>query len=243
MRFRIVFPGLAQFPPMTRDWERQLDPDDLHRIAEILDRSAFDGIYVQEHIAIPQADVETFGARYLDALTAMAFLAGATRRLLLTSNVIVLPFHPPVAHAKAVASLDVMSGGRVIVCYGVGHFAAEFVAVGASYQHRGAVMDESLEVLKLLWTEDVPTYRSERFEIADLVRTEAVSQAPSPDLDRREQRGRHAPGRSSSGMGAIRNLLGGATAHPRRLHTVRARVRRQPARIRRSGKPRGTEHR
>ena len=180
MRFRIVFPGLAQFPPMTRDWERQLDPDDLHRIAEILDRSAFDGIYVQEHIAIPQADVETFGARYLDALTAMAFLAGATRRLLLTSNVIVLPFHPPVAHAKAVASLDVMSGGRVIVCYGVGHFAAEFVAVGASYQHRGAVMDESLEVLKLLWTEDVPTYRSERFEIADLVSNRSRIASPIP---------------------------------------------------------------
>ena len=182
MRFRIVFPGLAHFPPMTKTWERELTRSGIARITRILDRSAFDGIYVQEHVVLPREDAADFGSRYMDGITAMAFIAGATERLVLSSNVIVLPFHQPVAHAKAVASLDILSGGRVILCYGVGHFEREFEAVGVPYARRGHVMDQSLEVMKLLWAADVVDFEGDGYTLAEMVFEPKPHQKPHPPI-------------------------------------------------------------
>lgn len=182
MFFRTIFPGLGHFPPQTKDWERELSPEGLARIAEILDCSAFDAIYVQEHVVLPQEDAADFGTRYMDGLTAMAFIAGATKRLKLTSSVIILPFHQPVAHAKAVATLDVLSGGRTILCYGVGHFEREFEAVGVPWPQRGRIMDEALNVMKMLWTSDKPSYEGSTFRLRDVIFDPKPVQRPHPPI-------------------------------------------------------------
>ena len=82
-------------------------------MARTADELGFDSIAVSEHIVIPADMVELMGAFWSHAMTAMAFVAGATTRLIVDSAVIVMPYHDPVVFAKAVSTLDLLSGGRV----------------------------------------------------------------------------------------------------------------------------------
>lgn len=88
----------------------------------------------------------------LDPLTALAFVAAATKRLQVFTNVLVLPFRNPFLTAKSAATLQVLSDYRLILGVGVGYQKAEFEALGVRYQERGALTDEALETIKLAWT-------------------------------------------------------------------------------------------
>jgi probable F420-dependent oxidoreductase len=93
-----------------------------------------------------------------EPLVVLSVLAGLTRRIRLGVGVLVVPYRQPVLAAKMLATLDVMSGGRLILGVGVGWLQEEFEALGGSYEHRGAMTDEYLTVMRLLWTEDRPVF-------------------------------------------------------------------------------------
>src|SRR5438045_8682918 len=101
-------------------------------------------LWVVDHIAIPPDDAEGSDGRYLDPLATLAYLAGVTTRVGLGTAVLVLPYRPPLPTAKAIATAQELSGGRLLLGVGVGWMAAEFRALGVDLRRRGPLTDEPL---------------------------------------------------------------------------------------------------
>ncbi|MEW6178896.1 MAG: TIGR03619 family F420-dependent LLM class oxidoreductase [Chloroflexota bacterium] len=110
----------------------------------------FDSIWVTDHLALPQADAERFG-HIFEALTTLSYLAASTRRIRLGISALVLPQRNPLEVGKELATLDVLSGGRVILAAGIGWSAGEYANLGYDFHNRGKRMDEALKVLRTLW--------------------------------------------------------------------------------------------
>ena len=175
MQFLTDLPGLSRYPPgFDPPWAAKLTTADFQEIARTADELGYDAISIPEHIVMPNALAPMMGAHWPHAFTVMAFVAGATTRLKVNSCVIVLPYHDPLPLAKAIATLDVLSGGRVMLTFGVGHAEDEFRALGLDFHRRGRMTDEYLEVMKILWSEDAPSYAG------DFVRFDDVQFEPKP---------------------------------------------------------------
>jgi probable F420-dependent oxidoreductase len=112
--------------------------------ARAAEAAGLDDLWVADHIAIPPDQSEGSGGRYLDPLGTLAFLAGATERIGLGVAVLVVPYRPPLATAKWVATIQELSAGRLLLGVGVGWMEAEFRAVGVAYRDRGRVTDATL---------------------------------------------------------------------------------------------------
>ena len=104
---------------------------------------------------IPPDDAEGSGGRYLDPLATLAFLAGMTTRVHLGTAVLVLPYRPPLPTAKWVATIQELSGGRLLLGVGVGWMAAEFRALGLDRRQRGRATDATLTFLDACFAEDL----------------------------------------------------------------------------------------
>jgi probable F420-dependent oxidoreductase len=145
----------------------------------------FSSVVIADHVVFPV----TIGSRYpytvsgafpgqgdaLEQLPLMAFVAGKSRTLRLISSVMILPYRNPVVTAKMLATIDVLSRGRLTVGVGVGWLREEFEALAAPpFDRRGAVSDEYLRIFKTLWTQDPASYRGEFY------RFEAIRCLPHP---------------------------------------------------------------
>jgi len=117
--------------------------------------SAIADLWVTDHIAIPPDDAEGSEGRYLDPLATLAYLAGATTRVGLGTSVLVLPYRPPLPTAKAIATAQELSGGRLLLGVGVGWMAAEFRALGVDLRRRGPLTDETLTFIDRCFADDV----------------------------------------------------------------------------------------
>ena len=130
------------------------DPATVLAVARTAEAAGMDDLWVADHIAIPPDDAEGSDGRYLDPLATVAFLAGATRRIRFGTGVLVLPYRPPLPTAKWVATIQELSGGRLIFGVGVGWMRAEFRAVGVPYARRAAVTDETLAFITRCFAAD-----------------------------------------------------------------------------------------
>ncbi len=158
--------------------------------AEALDYSH---INVSDHIVIPTAigsaypysetgDVSGWG-ECVDQFTYLAYLAAITTSLRLLASVTVIPMRGAVHTAKVVSTIDVLSGGRMILGIGVGWLAEEFEAIGAPpFKDRGRVTDEYLQAFKALWTEDDPRFEGEHVRVADVIFEPKPVQQPHPPI-------------------------------------------------------------
>lgn len=122
------------------------------RIALTLEEEGFDAVNVTDHPAPDSKWLHANGHDALDPFTALAFLAAPTSRLLVHTNIVVLPYRNPFITAKAAATLQVLSGGRLILGVGIGYQQVEFEALGVEFKKRGALMDEALAVLEQAWS-------------------------------------------------------------------------------------------
>src|SRR6266487_268061 len=136
------------------------DPDQMIAVARHAEQCGFESFYTPEHIALyPGASVgpAIFPAAtpIADPLECLAFVAAATERILLGTGVLLLPYHQPVVLAKRLATVDVLSKGRMrLLTVGVGALPGEAEAVGVDFATRGRRADDAIDVLRLLWAGD-----------------------------------------------------------------------------------------
>jgi probable F420-dependent oxidoreductase len=155
-------------------------PEQLRSVAQRAEDLGYDHVWVSDHIVLPKkvdsfypyaADgVPTFkpDEPYFEPLAALNFIAGCTQRIRLGTHVLIIPYRNPVLTAKMLSTLDVLSGGRVILGAGVGWMEEEFQAMGLdTYKERGAVTDEYLELYKELWTKENPSFQGKYYQISD----------------------------------------------------------------------------
>jgi probable F420-dependent oxidoreductase len=174
MKFFTSLPGLTRFVSTAQEWEADMTANDFQFIAQAVEVAGFDSISIPEHICLPTDLAVTMGAFWPHAMTVMAFVAGATKRIAIDSCVIVMPYHHPVVFAKAVSTLDVLSGGRVRLTVGVGHAEQEFEVIGVPFHERGRIADEYLAAMIELWTSDEPEFKG------DHVSFDAIAFEPKP---------------------------------------------------------------
>jgi len=170
-------------------------PEALRTLAQRAEDLGFDSAWVSDHIVVPRriesfypysADgVPTFNPEqpYYEPLSVLNFLAGCTQRLRLGTHVLILPYRNPVLTAKVLATLDVLSGGRVILGAGVGWMEEEFQALGLNtYAQRGAVTDEYLRLFKELWTKEEPEFQGEYYQMSGAGFYPKPVQKPHPPI-------------------------------------------------------------
>jgi probable F420-dependent oxidoreductase len=154
--------------------------EDLIRFAQRAEMLGFYCITVADHVIVPReisvpypytTDGKYPGTGYhLETLMTMGFLAGATERIRFVTSVMILPYRNPIVTAKMLASLDVLSGGRVIVGAGVGWMKEEFEALRTEpFAERGKVTDEYIAAFRELWTSDNPTFSGKYCSFSNIV--------------------------------------------------------------------------
>src|SRR5215472_3002262 len=139
------------------------EPEAAMRVARAAEAAGFESVWTGEHVVLPDPQVPPSPLPpehpLLDPAVSLAFLAAHTRTVRLGTGIIILPQRNPLVLAKELASLDVVSGGRLLFGIGAGYLEPEFRALGAPFEQRGAVTNEAIEAIKALWTMEKPTYQ------------------------------------------------------------------------------------
>jgi probable F420-dependent oxidoreductase len=190
----------------------------------------FSSTMIADHIVFPTRIASRYpytvsgdfpgGGDALDQLSLLAFAAGRTRALRLCTSVMILPYRNPVLTAKTLATVDVLSGGRVTVGVGVGWLREEFEALGSpDFDRRGSVSDEWIRIFKTLWTQSPASFEGQFYRFAPLKCEPLPVQKPHPPL----WIGGHSPAalRRVARLGDGWHPVGGIAAVPLRPAEMR----------------------
>jgi probable F420-dependent oxidoreductase len=169
-------------------------PDALAQVARKAEQLGYESIWIPEHLAVPiamrtpypyAADGKFPGGAMValhDPFLALAYAAACTERIKLGTGVFVLPLRNAIAVAKSVASLDVLSNGRLLFGVGIGWLADEFEAVGAPFADRAARAREAIRMMKVLWTEEAPRFDGRFHRFPPLGFSPKPVQKPHPPI-------------------------------------------------------------
>ena len=160
---------------------RLASPQAVVDIAVAAEALGFDSLWVGERVFYPgkapaEAPID------FEPLTVLSYVAARTTRIRLGTSTLILPYRHPVLVAKAVASLDQLSGGRVTLGVGAGWLEAEFTALGVPFAQRGAICDEYILALKELWTSDQPHFQGRFCSFGPLTFSPKPVQQPHPPI-------------------------------------------------------------
>ena len=169
MKYSVTFPIIQHPAP-----EELMTGPALTAFARAAERAGFDSVGVTEHPAPSHKWLTRGGHDAFDPYVALAFMAAATERIRLIPNVVVLPYRNPLLTAKAIASLDVLSGGRFTLAAATGYLRSEYRALGVEFDERNDAFDEALAVLRGVWTTDEFSYDGRHFT------ADGVSANPKP---------------------------------------------------------------
>jgi len=154
----------------------------------------FESVWIGEHMILPVVSGSKYpysadgrfpapaDVPFHDPMIALGYAAALTSKIKLATGIFVVPLRNAIATAKAVASLDVLSHGRVIFGVGVGWWAEEFATVGAPFNDRGLRTREYLELMKELWTSDEPVYRGKTIAVEGVRFYPKPEQKPHPPI-------------------------------------------------------------
>lgn len=169
MRIGIITPIVLLLPRSHNAWEVDASVDDLVAVARAANRLGYHHLTASEHVAVP-VDVEARrGKRYWDLLATLSYLAAMTDRIRLATNIVVLPYHHPLEVVKRYGTLDLLSGGRVILGIGVGSLREEFDLLGREFAGRGEVTDDAIRAIRASWGRVNPEYSGSHFRFGDFV--------------------------------------------------------------------------
>ena len=159
------------------------DPYDVVSIGVHAEIAGFDSLWVNHHVINAGYVRERLGTRpYHDALVLLTWLASRTDHARLGTSVLVLPYLHPMVLARELATLDHLSGGRLVVGVGVGSLPDENEAMGVPYKGRGRFADEFLDVMDLLWTRDEASFAGAHFSFEDVISSPKPLQRPRPPI-------------------------------------------------------------
>jgi probable F420-dependent oxidoreductase len=161
---------------------RPLETDRLLQVAQRAEALGLDALWVTDHVIVPKDVHIAYREEMLDPLAVLPWLAGVTRRIALGTSVIILPYRSPLPVAKLLASVDVLSGGRLIFGAGVGWMEGEFAALGVPFAERGSRTDEALELFRKVWTDREPEIETRRHRLRGLVASPLPLQRPRPPI-------------------------------------------------------------
>jgi probable F420-dependent oxidoreductase len=161
-------------------------PEASARFGRAVEAAGFDSIWVADHVVLPDPPLPErpmpSDLRLLDPIVALTFLAAHTSRILLATGVIILPQRQPLVLAKQLASLDVLSNGRVVFGLGVGWCEPEMRSVGVSFTDRGRIGDEYLAAMRAVWTQPRPAFKGRFVAFEGVQAMPRPVQAPTPRI-------------------------------------------------------------
>ena len=145
-------PVQSQSTYYAEPWEASAGRDELGAIAGACEAAGFDYVAVCDHVAIPADRAPAMGTAWYDTVATLGWLAGITSEIRLLSHVYVPAYRHPLVTAKAFATLDELSGGRILVGVGAGHVEAEFDVLGIPFADRGRLTDEAIDGIRAAWS-------------------------------------------------------------------------------------------
>jgi len=161
---------------------RPIEPSRLIQLAARAEEMGLDSIWVTDHVIVPREMPLIYRSDMLDPLAVLPWLAGVTERIALGTSVIVLPYRSPLPVAKLLASVDVLSGGRLIVGVAVGWVEGEFEALGVPFRERGRRTDEAIELFHTVWTQDHPEIKTPHHHLTGVKASPMPLQKPRPPI-------------------------------------------------------------
>ena len=176
MTLRFIF----QYPETNGPDGDMLDSGPLDEVARAAEKAGFDAISLTEH-PIPGARwLASGGHQSLDPFAALAYIAAATEQLRLLTYLVLAPYRNPFVLAKAAATVDKLSGGRLILGLGAGYQKSEFYALGVDMDERNVLFDEVLDCLPLHWSGEPFSYQGTHFNARDVMARPRPAQDPIP---------------------------------------------------------------
>jgi probable F420-dependent oxidoreductase len=162
------------------------DVDAMVTIAKAAEDAGLESVWTGEHVVLPDPRVPPSPSEpqtpFLDPIVALGHIAAHTSRIRLGTGIVILPQRNPVVLAKELATLDVVSKGRLIFGIGAGYLEPEFRAIGAPFEDRGAATDEWIKVLQALWTMPKPSHRGKYFSFDGIDAQPRPVQNPHPPI-------------------------------------------------------------
>ncbi|MFE9022167.1 LLM class F420-dependent oxidoreductase [Streptomyces sp. NPDC007808] len=179
LSYGIQLPVQSQSTMYAEPWEAAAGPADLVAVARAADRAGFAYLACCDHVAVPRRLAPAMSTVWYDPVATLAHLAAVTERVRLLSHVAVVGLRHPLLSAKQYATLDHLSGGRLILGVGAGHVREEFEALGVDFERRGLVLDETIDALRAaLGPEEFPEHHGKLFDF------EGLGQLPRPAQER-----------------------------------------------------------
>ncbi len=146
----------------------QVSPDAMVQSGVLAEELGYVSLWVADHVVAPRAYAAGF-SHLLEALILMAHVAAKTDKVELGTSVLVLPYRDPILVAKQVASIDQLSHGRVALAVGAGWMKEEFDLLGVDYNKRGRLLDESIKLMRQLWTGEVVNFSGRLLSVKDAI--------------------------------------------------------------------------
>lgn len=170
------------------------DPDGVARIAAHAESQGLDSVWVSDHVVFPATANSAYPhsekglptenlSPIFEALTTLSYVAGQTTNVKLGTSVLIPSLRHPILAAKIISTLDALSGGRLVLGVGAGWLEAEFELLGAaSFEQRGAVLEEIIEIWRRLWSQRRPSYRGRFFNFEEMIFDPPPAQKPGPPI-------------------------------------------------------------
>ena len=184
-------------------------PQALKSWVQLAEALGYHLIMTSDHIAVTPDVQSRYPAPFYEPLSTLGWLAGITQRIQIGTTVIILPYRSVLETARACACVDQLSGGRFILGVGIGWAQQEFQALGVPYHQRGAMTNEYLEALRLLWSQDVATFEGKFVSFKEVNTAPRPVQSPAPPI--------WVGGPSDAAL--RRAVLWGDARHPIRIRT------------------------
>ncbi len=159
------------------------DPKDVIEVPVKAEELGYDSVWVNHHVLHSEFILDRLGDKpYYDSLTTLTYAAALTKRVRLGTTVLVLPYFNPLVLAKMLAGLDALSGGRLTVGVGVGGLRHESECLGSNFSERGAYSNESIAIMKELWTNEDPVFEGRFFSFSGIKFSPKPAQKPHPPI-------------------------------------------------------------